>query len=414
MLVGLVVAIFLILLVLSIAAPKVSQDLKREREVEAVHRGRQYVRAIQLYNKKNGGQFPATLEALEKTNNQRYLRQRYVDPMTGKADWRLIHVGEAKTTVKGFFGKPLTGLTPGLGSAAGMASSGGIGAGATGASSPSAFGSPGAGSYGNSSAGSSAFGSSSPGSSAFGSSSPGTSSLGGTSSPGATATGTTPGGTTPGTDSSGSSGSGFGSSSGIASQSATSFTGGGAPFVGVGIPKEGDSIVVLNEQTTYNTWEFIYDPRIEQLKAQSSLFGGGPASSGTGSLGSAAPMNSGTGAGGGTGFGSSGSGFGSPSGTGLGTGSGSGFGSSPTSGTGTSSPTTPTTPQQQQWSQPDRDWHGKDVFAYGVAGGCAGGVLAGALGVFCVMVRSFPMRPCGPTTKGSESAFQFLSASGGS
>ena len=39
--------------------------------------------------------------------------------MTGKADWRLIQVGEAKTTVKGFFGQPLAGLTPGLGSAGG-------------------------------------------------------------------------------------------------------------------------------------------------------------------------------------------------------------------------------------------------------------------------------------------------------
>src|ERR1700730_4071739 len=31
-----------------------------------------------------------------------------------------------------------------------------------------------------------------------------------------------------------------------------------------------------------------------------------------------------------------------------------------------------------------------------------------------VMVRRRPMRPCGPTTKGRERAFQFLSASGGS
>jgi len=30
------------------------------------------------------------------------------------------------------------------------------------------------------------------------------------------------------------------------------------------------------------------------------------------------------------------------------------------------------------------------------------------------MVRRRPMRPLGPTTKGSERAFQFLSASGGS
>jgi len=353
MLVGLIVAIFIILLVLSIAAPKVSKELQREREVEAVHRGNQYVRAIQVYGRKNGGQFPATMEALEKTNNQRFLRQRYVDPITGKVDWRLIHVGEAKTTVKGFFGKPLTGLTPGLGSAAGMASSGGIGAGATGGSSPSAFGSPGAGAYGSSSgssafgsssSGSSAFGSSSPGSSSFGSSAPGTSAMGGTSSP---TTGTTAtGGAASGTDTSGSTPSG---SPGVASQSATSFTGGGSPFVGVGIPKEGTSIVVLNEQTTYNTWEFIYDPRIEQLKANVSMFGGGPATASSGSLGSAGSLNSGTGAGGGTGFGStSGTGFGSTPSSGYGSTPSSGFGSSPSPGTGTTNPTTPTTPQQQQ------------------------------------------------------------------
>jgi type II secretory pathway pseudopilin PulG len=97
-LLGLVVAIFLILLFLSIAAPKVAHELRREREVEAVHRGDQYVRAIQLYYRKFG-HYPGSIEQLEKTNNIRFLRQKYVDPMTGKADWRLIHVGEAKTTV---------------------------------------------------------------------------------------------------------------------------------------------------------------------------------------------------------------------------------------------------------------------------------------------------------------------------
>jgi type II secretory pathway pseudopilin PulG len=346
MLVGLIVAIFFILLVLSIAAPKVSKELQREREVEAVHRGNQYVRAIQLYGRKNGAQFPATMEALEKTNNQRYLRQRYVDPITGKADWRLIHVGEAKTTVKGFFGKPLTGLTPGLGSAAGLASSGGIGAGATGSNSQSAFGSssPGSSAFGSSSPGSGGIGSSSPGTSAFGSSSPGTS-FGSTSSP--TTGSTTTGGATTGTDTSGSTTSG---SPGVASQSATSFTGGGSPFVGVGIPKEGDSIIVLNEQTSYNTWEFIYDPRIEQMKANVSIFGGGPATaSGSGSLGSAGSLTSGTGTTGGTGFGSTpGSGFGSTPSSGFGSQPSSGFGSSPSTGTGTTNPTTPTTPQQQQ------------------------------------------------------------------
>ena len=153
-LVGLVVAIFLILLVLAVAAPKVAKDLKRDREVEAVHRGNQYVRAVQLYYRKFG-HYPGSIEQLEKTNNIRFLRQKYVDPMTGKADWRLIHLGEAKTTVKGFFGAPLTGIAPGLGSAAGLASPGGIGAGAAGASAGGVAGSSGSAFGGSSGLGSS-------------------------------------------------------------------------------------------------------------------------------------------------------------------------------------------------------------------------------------------------------------------
>jgi type II secretory pathway pseudopilin PulG len=261
-LVGLIVAIFLILLAMGVAAPRVAHELRREREVEAMHRGNQYVRAVQLYYRKFG-RYPGTMEQLEKTSNIRFLRQKYVDPMTGKSDWRLIHVGEAKTTVKGFFGKPLQGLAPGLGSAAGLASSGSIGAGATGlggGSSTSAFG-------GTSSLGSGSSGASGS-SSAFGSSSPTTAS------------------TTTSSTTAGATGSGTSSSSGISSQSATDFKGGGAPFVGIGSGAGGNSILELNEQTSYNTWEFIYDPRIEQLKAKATLFGGGASTSATG-LGSA-------------------------------------------------------------------------------------------------------------------------------
>ena len=316
MLVGLIVAIFFILLALSVAAPKVAQALRREKEVEAVHRGNQYVRAIRLYYRKFG-HYPGSMEQLEKTNNIRFLRQRYIDPMTGKDDWRLIKVGEAKTTVKGFFGQPLAGLAPGLGAAAGQVSPG-TGAAGTGAAGTGQQGSGSA--FGASSPGSSAFGSSSPGSSAFGSSSPGTSAaptLGG-SSPG----GGTNGPATLGSGSSAVSSNTVGGPSGIGSQSASSFTGSGAPFVGVGVPKEGDSITILNEQTTYNTWEFIYDPRIEQLYAKGALMGGG--STGLGA-------NSG-----------SASGFGSTPSSGFGTTPGSGFGTTP----GSPSPTTPTAPAQ--------------------------------------------------------------------
>ena len=304
MLVGLIVAIFLILLALSVAAPKVAQELRREREVEAIHRGDQYVRAIRLYYRKMNHTYPGTMEQLEKSNNVRFLRQQYVDPMTGKADWRLIHVGEAKTTVKGFFGQPLVGLAPGLGSVAGMAS-------------------PGIG--GSSAAPGTGVGGASPGIGGLGSSSPGTSGLGSSSPGGIGAPGGVGGATTPTDSSAAGSTSSIGSAGGIASQSASSFTGGGAPFVGVGVPKEGESITVLNEQTTYNTWEFIYDPRIEQLYAKASLFGG--ASTASPGLGSVSGQSSGYG--------------GTPTTPGTGTMPGT------TSPTSPASPTTPTTPPQQ-------------------------------------------------------------------
>jgi type II secretory pathway pseudopilin PulG len=316
MLVGLIVAIFLVLLALSVAAPKVAQDLRREREVEAVHRGNQYIRAIRLYYRKTHT-FPGSIEQLEKTNNIRFLRQQYVDPMTGKADWKLIHVGEAKTTVKGFFGQPLAGLTTGLGSAAGMASPG-IGQ-------PGAGSGPGSSSY--SSGSSFGFSSSGSGGGLGGASAPPV--LGGPANAGTNGP-SAPGGSSSSSGASSTSGPGsnstLGSAAGIASQSPTGTPSGGAPFVGVGLPKDGDSITVLNEQTTYDTWEFIYDPRIEQLYAKGALFGG------SSNLGSASGNSSG--------FGNT---PGSGSAPGFGNTPGTGFGSQP----GTSPPTTPTTPPQQ-------------------------------------------------------------------
>lgn len=298
LLLGLIVAIFIILLTLSVAAPKMARELRREREVETVHRGNQYVRAIQLYYRKFG-HYPGSMEQLDKTNMIRFLRQDYVDPMTGKVDWRIIKVGENKTTVKGFFGKPLAGLpTAGLGSAAGMASSFGSSGTAPGAASQgSAFGNSG-------SIGSPLGGSSSP------TSGMGTSGLGTSSPSGSNTTG-------------GSTGS---SSGGMQSTSASSFTGASGPFLGVGLVKDGDSIITLNEQTTYNTWEFIYDPRIEQLKAKAAMMGGGAtgfgSSSGSGSssgFGSSSPFGSGTGFGNSTptsnGNGTSGSGTNGSTGT---------------------------------------------------------------------------------------------------
>jgi hypothetical protein len=57
-----------------------------------IDRGEQYQRGIQLYFRKFK-RFPADLDQLENTNNFRFLRRRYRDPITGKDEWRLIHIG---------------------------------------------------------------------------------------------------------------------------------------------------------------------------------------------------------------------------------------------------------------------------------------------------------------------------------
>jgi hypothetical protein len=87
----------LLLLATMVAAPSVRTERKREQEEEMIWRGKQYVRAIKLYYRKNG-RFPTSLDDLTKpkTGSLRFLRQAYKDPMN-KADgsWRLIYVGPA-------------------------------------------------------------------------------------------------------------------------------------------------------------------------------------------------------------------------------------------------------------------------------------------------------------------------------
>jgi len=41
--------------------------------------------------------------------------------------------------------------------------------------------------------------------------------------------------------------------------------------MGVGTNATGSSLLVLNEQTDYQSWEFLYDPRVELLKQQQQL-----------------------------------------------------------------------------------------------------------------------------------------------
>jgi hypothetical protein len=82
----------LIALSLYSVMPRVAFEAQRDQEQMLIDRGGQYKRAIQLYYHKFR-KYPAKMEDLENTNSQRFLRQRYNDPLTGKNEWRLIHVG---------------------------------------------------------------------------------------------------------------------------------------------------------------------------------------------------------------------------------------------------------------------------------------------------------------------------------
>jgi hypothetical protein len=257
MLVFVVLLAALMLIALAVAAPIVAKDLQRDKEVESAHRANEYVRAIRVFYRKNKT-YPVSIDALGNTNNVRYLRKQYIDPLTGKADWRIIHVGENKTTVKGFFGQPIGGLnTTGAGGSLGSASTLGTGFGGT----PSSTSGP-----------------TSPTGSTPGST--GSTTVSGGSALSAGFSGATIGGSTTGSSTSGSS-----------SSSSSSGSGGVGQIMGVGTAKTGDSIMNPNQQTTYETWEFLYDPKIELLYQQANILGGGVAS---GSVNSQSLSNTGT------------------------------------------------------------------------------------------------------------------------
>ena len=78
--------------------PRIAFESEREKEQLLIERGEQYIRAIDLYRADNGNLWPQSIEDLERGKNKRYLRRRYIDPYTGKDDWRIIHTNGTQLT----------------------------------------------------------------------------------------------------------------------------------------------------------------------------------------------------------------------------------------------------------------------------------------------------------------------------
>jgi type II secretory pathway pseudopilin PulG len=94
------ITLALVIIALGVAAPKMAQAIKRDREEEMIHRGAQYARAVKKYYKKFG-RYPGTIEQLENTNNLRFLRKRYADPMAKDGKWRPVKFGEVQLGQQG-------------------------------------------------------------------------------------------------------------------------------------------------------------------------------------------------------------------------------------------------------------------------------------------------------------------------
>lgn len=105
----LLVAMAILMVFLGMAIPVWNQQAKREREEELLFRLRQYAHAVVLYQRRIPGGQPPSVDALVE---QRFLRKKYLDPMTGK-DFALLRVGQASpgmtTTLPGMTVPPAGG-----------------------------------------------------------------------------------------------------------------------------------------------------------------------------------------------------------------------------------------------------------------------------------------------------------------
>ncbi|HMD34083.1 MAG TPA: type II secretion system protein, partial [Vicinamibacterales bacterium] len=88
---ALLVAMSILAVMMTVALPVWKQNTQREKEEELVFRGKQYVHAIALFQRKYPGTYPPNLNVLFE---QKFLRKKYKDPITDD-DFVPIPFGQA-------------------------------------------------------------------------------------------------------------------------------------------------------------------------------------------------------------------------------------------------------------------------------------------------------------------------------
>jgi type II secretory pathway pseudopilin PulG len=237
MMITLMLAVALIMIGLLAVLPDIKQQVQRDREDELRHRGTAYMRAIQHFYKKFS-RYPTRVEELENTNNLRFLRKRYTDPMS--RDPQTGKEKEFKYLRQQDIALNNGPVLPGQSSPAGSPSPGGFGG---------TQGGPGA--FGSQPGGLQQTGGTSGQTSSTGSSSSGSSDTSGNSNSS---------GSSSSNSSTGSSSTGSNSSSGPNGQ-----TFGGGPILGVASTNNKTKTVhVFFDKTHYSDWLFIYVTQLDR------------------------------------------------------------------------------------------------------------------------------------------------------
>lgn len=127
---ALLVVLAVIGVMLGMAMPVWRTVIQREKEEELIFRGRQYARAIQLFQRKYANAYPPTVDLLVE---QRFLRKKYKDPVNKDAEFEILYQGTLAQRAARLAGRGGPSQTTPGGAGQGMAGPG--------ASSGSAFGS---------------------------------------------------------------------------------------------------------------------------------------------------------------------------------------------------------------------------------------------------------------------------------